>query len=191
MPKDIMVDLETLGVAPGCVILSIGAVEFDYETGELGTEFYVEINQQSCVNAGLKTNQSTVDWWKRQSLEAQKVLYATNEDNGTQLSDALTQFKQYLESFNDENIYIWGNGADFDQPILIAAYNAVNIPQPWGYYSNRCYRTLKNLRPEVPFHRSGTYHNALSDARSQAVHAMALLRVLTMQTVATNIVATD
>jgi hypothetical protein len=48
---------------------------------------------------------------------------------------------------------------------------------PWKYWRNRCYRTLKNLHPEVPIERTGIYHRALDDARSQAVHAMQLLRL--------------
>lgn len=34
--NDISFDLETLGTAPNALILSIGAVQFDRKTGELG-----------------------------------------------------------------------------------------------------------------------------------------------------------
>ena len=68
--KDIMINLETLGTVAGCVILSIGAVAFDRETGELGMEFYEVINQVSCEEAGLHVDQKTVDWWAARTAEA-------------------------------------------------------------------------------------------------------------------------
>ena len=69
-----------------------------------------------------------------------------------------------------------GNGADFDLPILAAAYAAVGLSVPWKPYNGRCYRTLKNLAPVVKLARPGTHHNALDDARTQAVHAIKLMR---------------
>jgi len=49
----VMLDIETLGVSPGCVILSLSAVEFDINTGELGESFNMGIDIKSCVDAGL------------------------------------------------------------------------------------------------------------------------------------------
>ena len=60
MSVNVMVDLETLGNGSESVIISIGAVEFDPETGELGREFYKVVDAQSCVDAGLKIDASTV-----------------------------------------------------------------------------------------------------------------------------------
>jgi hypothetical protein len=176
--KDIMVDLETLGTKPGSVVLSIGAVEFSPETGELGREFYAVINQQASLNIGLTKDPETVAWWKKQSLEAQKVLYATFEDNGDQPTVALAAFNTFLAPCG-KDVRIWGNGSDFDQPILVAVYAALKLSAPWLFWNNRCYRTLKSLHPEIPFRREGTYHNALDDAKSQATHALEIFKSLT------------
>jgi DNA polymerase III epsilon subunit-like protein len=35
----VMLDLETMGKRAGCAIVSIGAVEFDINTGEIGRTF--------------------------------------------------------------------------------------------------------------------------------------------------------
>jgi inhibitor of KinA sporulation pathway (predicted exonuclease) len=67
---------------------------------------------------------------------------------------------------------VWGNGADFDNPILAAAYRATGISQGWKPYNGRCYRTIKNLAPQVRLVRTGTHHNALDDARAQAQHLL-------------------
>ncbi len=72
-------------------------------------------------------------------------------------------------------IAIWGNGAGFDQPILSAVYRAVGVVQPWKFFNERCYRTLKNLYPGFPYTRPKLAHHALEDAKAQAVHAVAIL----------------
>jgi exodeoxyribonuclease VIII len=173
-----MLDLETLGTRPGCAILSIGAVAFDRHTGDLGPEFYMVVNRKSCEAKGLTQDQSTLDWWSRQSAEAKKVLAeAENAPNG--LGGALVQFTAYLQKFGKRDLYVWGNGADFDQPIITACYATVGYPLPWLFYNNRCYRTLRslgNVKGEPPRH--GVYHNALDDAKTQALQAVNILKQL-------------
>jgi len=63
-----------LGTTPGCVILSIGAVFFDIDSGKLGKNFYSIISQDSCRLVGLKVEQETLKWWNSQSVEAKKLL---------------------------------------------------------------------------------------------------------------------
>lgn len=46
--NNIMVDLETLGVETGCIILSIGAIAFDHVKNELGPKFYRIVNRKTC-----------------------------------------------------------------------------------------------------------------------------------------------
>jgi len=172
--RRVMVDLETLGRGAGCVILSIGAVVFDEVTGELGHTFYTSISRASCLAAGLTEDESTVTWWSRQAPEAQQALRDAESLEAPSLTNALMEFAAFL-NINDE---VWGNGSDFDNVILAAAYSATGMILPWKFWNNRCYRTLKNLRPEIKLERIGTHHNALDDAKTQAAHAIQLLRAL-------------
>lgn len=174
--QNVMNDLETLGRRAGCAILSIGAVAFDQATG-LGAEFYVVVNRESCVLAGLHEDPETVAWWEKQSPEAKTVLRQA-EEGGLMLADALDKFTEFLSSYDLKQVKIWGNGSDFDNAILTACYAAVGKDLPWEFWNNRCYRTLKSLRPQVKMTRQGTYHNALDDAKSQALHAIQLLEAL-------------
>jgi len=73
---------------------------------------------------------------------------------------------------------VWGNGADFDLPILAAAYKAAGGPPPWKPYNGRCYRTLKNLAPSIKLERQGTHHQALDDAVCQAKHLIKIVEHL-------------
>ena len=58
LQDNVMIDLETTGVAAGCCILSIGACTLD-----LNNEFYQKISLASCYDRGLKDLPSTLDWW--------------------------------------------------------------------------------------------------------------------------------
>lgn len=172
IPINVMIDLETLGRSAGCSVMSIGAVEF---SDKLGKEFYVSIDRQSCLDAGLFEDSETVDWWMKQSEEAKAVFYERKEN----LNAALIYFWDYLDSLGPrENLRIWGFGAAFDNAIVIALYRIVNMPLPWNYNGDMCFRTLKAILPAQKMQRVGVYHNALDDAKTQAAHAIKLLKVL-------------
>lgn len=169
---DVMLDLETLGTAPGSVILSIGAVMFD--RNGLGTEFYTVINQMSCMDAGLKTDPDTLAWWTQQSPEARQVL----EDSRTsdmELADALRCLNAFLDRIG-KDVRVWGNGSDFDNVLTVAAFKAAGIKPGWRFSNSKCFRTLKGLRPNhvLPV-REGTHHNALDDAKYRAKVAIPIL----------------
>jgi hypothetical protein len=89
---------------------------------------------------------------------------------GEPLLPVLTDFHTWVG--DPSAVEIYGNGANFDLPILTAAYRACGLPIPWKYYNERCYRTIKSLYPSVEAPKNG--HNALEDARNQAMHLMRL-----------------
>ena len=172
--KDVMVDLETLGTTAGDSIISIGAVYFDQKTQELGDEFHIIIDRQSCREIGLLESVETIAWWDKQSDEAKKTLVASSNGEGATIYEALVRFSEFMKKGRN----LWGNGSDFDNVLLAAVYQKLECPPPWKFYNNRCYRTLKSLRPDVKLERIGTYHNALDDAKTQAVHAMKIFGVM-------------
>lgn len=176
--QDVMTDLETLGTAPGSAILSIGAVFFDPETGALGPQFHEKITLASCEAAGLRVDVSTVLWWMAQSPEARQAVFFDKE--ALPLGAVLTNFRGFLYGAEggSEKVRIWGNGAAFDNVLLRDAYLKVGLITPWNHWNDRCYRTLKSLRPDVKMERSGTHHDALDDAVSQARHACAIFRAM-------------
>lgn len=177
--KDVMVDLETLGRRAGCAILSIGAVAFDAETGELGPELYTIVKVASCEAAGLHTDPDTVTWWEKQNPEARKVLKQARAARGNKALDkALLDFNEYLAQFGPKEVRIWGNGSDFDNAILINCYAVTNLAAGWEFWNNRCFRTLKSMAPSIKVSRTGTHHNALDDAKTQALHAVKVIQHL-------------
>lgn len=168
MMNNVMVDLETLDNAPTSAILSIGAAVFDH-TG-VADGFYVNIKPQTCVDAGLTIGADTIIWWMDQSAEARASF--KNKD-ALPLRTALLNLSSWMTSMDADTV--WGNGATFDNVILANAYKAAGLVQPWKFWNDRCYRTMKNLYPWVKFTKPEVAHNALSDARAQAQHASDIL----------------
>lgn len=169
-----MVDLETLGTGPNALILSIGAVKIDLANLSLGEQFHVGLNLDSLPsNAyGFDIEPATVGWWLHPARSA-----------GRQALDdvAMTDIGSMLEGFalwmGDDN-FVWGNGSSFDNVVLRNAYEKLGMEPPWPYWKDRCYRTVKNLAPDLTIQRLGAHHNALDDARSQATHMLALFEKL-------------
>lgn len=179
---NVMVDLETWSTSPNAVITSLGAVKFtlnpDNSGGKIIDEFYVRIDPQSCVNVGLEMSVDTILWWMKQSDEAR----AEFQKPVWNIRDSLIDFTEWLAD-DPKNIDVWGNGSDFDNVLLANAYKACGKVLPWRYFNNRCYRTLKNIYPNVLSKPTGVKHNALDDAKSQANHLIDILCHINKSTV--------
>ncbi len=179
---DVMVDLETLGSTPGSIILSIGAVAFSSGTN-MGAwpTFYTVISTESSELFDLTKDEDTIAWWNRQSPEARMVLADAGESDSPGLPIALSDFNGFLRAQcrNYKDIRLWGNGADFDNVLLCSAFRAANMKPHWSYAGHRCFRTLRNLFPDlaqVQFPPGKTAHHALDDALAQAVAADRVLQ---------------
>ena len=159
---NVMLDLETMGTSSTSAIIAIGAVKFSMQDGIID-KFYRSVDLQSCIDLGLTIDGDTLMWWMQQSEEARSQFRL----KGNPLYNVLNEFSLWL---GNSDYKIWGNGAAFDNAILANAYKACKLPQPWKFWNDRCYRTVKSINSHVPFKRVGTYHNALDDAESQALH---------------------
>lgn len=170
--QKIMLDLETLGTGANSVIIAIGAVKFD-STG-IKDKFYRVIDPASCVKVGMQMDVSTVMWWMKQSDKAR----AEFERPNVSIQRALIDFAEFVGFSERKNTEVWGNGASFDNVLLANAYKKCEIEQPWNYVNDRCYRTIKGMNRSIPLVRTGTYHNALNDAETQALHLILILNEL-------------
>ncbi len=159
-----MIDLETMGTVSNSAIVSIGAVKF---TNKILDSFYCNVDLQSCIDVGLKCDGDTILWWLKQSKQARFSLSI----NPNTLQEALVSLSNWMGQCYE----VWGNGATFDNVILSNAYFAVGLPQPWHWTKDRCYRTVRNLHPNITHTRKGVYHNALDDAIYQAEHLIKIL----------------
>ncbi|EFA3829706.1 exonuclease, partial [Escherichia coli] len=132
----LMIDLETMGKNPDAPIISIGAIFFDPQTGDMGPEFSKTIDLET---AGGVIDRDTIKWWLKQSREAQSAIM-TDE---IPLDDALLQLREFIDENSGEFfVQVWGNGANFDNTILRRSYERQGIPCPWRYYNDRDVRTI-------------------------------------------------
>ena len=174
----LMIDLETMGKNPDAPIISIDAIFFDPQTGDMGPEFSKTIDLET---AGGVIDRDTIKWWLKQSREAQSAIM-TDE---IPLDDALLQLREFIDENSGEFfVQVWGNGANFENTILRRSYERQGIPCPWRYYNDRDVRTIVELgkaidfdaRTATPF--EGERHNALDDARYQAKYVSAIWQKL-------------
>ncbi len=174
----LMIDLETMGINPDAPIISIGAIFFDPQTGDMGPEFSKTIDLDT---AGGVIDRDVIKWWLKQSREAQSAIM-TDE---IPLDDALLQLREFIDENSGEFfVQVWGNGANFDNVILRRSYERQGIPCPWRYCNDRDVRTIVELgkaidfdaRTAIPF--EGERHNALDDARYQAKYVSAIWQKL-------------
>lgn len=167
-----MLDLETLGTGSDSAIVSIGAVLFSIKEGIID-RIQTPINFDSVIKNGFSVTGNTIKWWLEQSEEARKEL---TKEEGVDIHLALGTFTNFLKGYED--VLVWGNGATFDNVILKNAYTKLGYKIPWSYRGDMCYRTIRQMYPQVSYKRVGVYHKAVDDAETQALHLIEILKYI-------------
>ena len=188
MPTHVMIDLETWGTDLDAIVISIGAVKFDPEWSPLEDRpdpvvvdmFHVGVLPKSAQALGFKADADTVMWWMDPKRDEARASWLALEkvDYGTALAG-------FLSWYGDTSLPTWSNAVSFDVAILKHQLTKLNLPCPWAFWNERCYRTLKNLS-SVPYpseeETQGIAHSALGDAYRQAIHTQAICRQINMPT---------
>lgn len=182
---DLMIDLETAGKVPGCVVATMALVPFNLDTGQIApfeSCFYTLINRPLQLDSGVfHEDPETLEWWADQNEVARAEFDAANAPGvGVTMEDALRMGHAYAWDNVGPDGRTWSNGASFDIPILDFAAHALDCKVPWGHQNTRCMRTLKNLYPDVPKPEdAGPGHHALFDALWQASYTVRMMQVHT------------
>lgn len=165
--NNLMIDIETLGTKPGCVILSISAVWFDIETGKTQDVFHQNISTHDSVKQGLKIDVETFMWWMQQSKEAQNKVVELRDLRS--LKNTIIRFSQFIYNNTSKDVKVWGNSSRFDLGILEAAFNLFDIETPWKHYNERDVRTLVSFAPEIKKQTKfeGIPHYGIDDCKHQ------------------------
>lgn len=172
---DVMLDIETLGKKPGCVILAIGAIAFDPLADTLpdrnngGFVFYQNLSVLDQLLLGLTIDRETLDWWQTQSAAAVEAL---TTDKIT-LQGGLFRLVTWLGNLPGKTKgKIWAKSPDFDCAILEEAARLIGVNLPWDFRDKADVRTIGYVGDlceagAVPATK-GTKHNALDDCYNQA-----------------------
>lgn len=172
--NDLMIDGETLGNKSYSPFLSIGAVEFDINTGDIGSKFYKRIDLQSSLDMGLKINGSTFYWWLQQSQSARDEICKENEH----ILKVLNDFTDYFNSLNNPNIQIWSNGARFDIGLLEDSFEVCSLEAPWNFRKERDVRTIVSIAPHIKDNHQfkGIQHYPIDDCLAQIDYSSKIWR---------------
>ena len=159
-----MLDLETLGVDSNSVVISISAIEFNRNTGAIGREFEIGLDDNEQVANGGIIDQSTVDWWAQQDVIAQLEIARLPK---LDVKDALLGYSEWVQK--SSALTVWGNGATFDNVILENLFKRHSINYPTKFWNNRCVRTLCDLTDidTQNYDFKGVKHRGIDDCKHQ------------------------
>ena len=170
MTKQMMIDLETMGITPGSPILQIGVALFDKSASfrdQKIPNWSCNVSMQSCVDHGMTIAPSTVLWWLDQEERARQSLLAS-QTVAVDLPYALIGLTNWIDANVEGSISgIWANGATFDISIIEDAYRRVGQEPPWPFWAHRDVRTIASLYPEAYRPKPELAHDALSDTMAQ------------------------
>ena len=172
MNKEIMIDLETLGINKKAPILSIGACSYDKDN--IYSKFYVDLNWVKQIDSGVRlVDGNTIKWWLKQSDSARKAI---TKDDVISAKDGLLKFVEWYEGEckadtfgTDKSPVVWAKGPNFDIAMLESFFADYGTRVPWHYRNVNCVRTMERFHGKgLDLDFKGTEHNALDDAIHQA-----------------------
>ncbi len=181
--RNVVLDLETLSTRPNAVVATLGAVLAE---GDCTNTLQIAIQMQPQFDDGKRhVEADTVKWWMREEQRAGRNRMLDMQNMGAvtpyQACKVLDSWFGTLLTNPNDDVLIWGNGANFDNPILHGlgldyGYQWVN----WKWRNDRCYRTLRRLMPAWVLADDvlpKIAHDPVEDARAQAINLQRYLAV--------------
>ena len=162
---DLMVDVETTGLDPAnCAIIQIGAVPFNYKTGE------VDSTNMYCRSLTMPKNKfwtsGTDKFWLQDNREVYLKIMETAQDPRTVLLD----FMQWVAALGQTRM--WAKGF-FDWQMIEQYYIGLNLDMPFNFRQAKDMRSfISGLRDDPEYYdeeveKVGDAHNALHDCLTQ------------------------
>lgn len=168
----LVLDIETLGTKPGCVVTEIGMCIIK-DCKVINSAHYYISPLDSIFFLGLTADKATVDWWTQfeDEYKANLISKFKTAMSPELVVDGMLQFLNYYK-IN----FFWGNSPDFDYKILDEFINRVNekygfkYEAPWNkFWMLRDVRTLiRNTGLMSTEIKNNQVHDSLSDAKWEA-----------------------
>lgn len=189
--KDVMVDLESMGVGNNPALIQIAAVQFDINTGKIGNIFDMKIDLQSSLDAGLEISAGTIKFWMTNPTVNQEtrniVMSQTGDHSGG--GNSLQYVCQMFATWCKENEvkYVWGNGTASDNVWLRSAFKAAKVDCPeLSFRNDICLRTLRSLATRTGWKQDdivfkGNEHDGLDDSKYQIAVLTSILNHLNIK----------
>lgn len=169
---DLMLDVESLGNIPGCVLCQYTLVPFNingkiYDGGISSYDILLHIGQQ--IAEGYDVDTDTLAWWMTNPIEVRRRVFSGDVSIGAfcidlthHLSDIVKEHKEYR---------IWSTSAKVDFGISPVLFKRSNISYPVNHRSERCARTYLEMTklkyPKMKLPKGVTTHDAVDDCWRQ------------------------
>lgn len=182
--RTILFDLETFGTLPYSVICQGSIIEIETDVFNI-KKFLgpINVNTDSCTEAGMKIDNGTVIWWLSQSKEAQEGILKEPRYNIRVLLESFLKFIAYedctatninnypipsKDELDNTNFKLWSHSS-FDIPMINSALRVFKLPEIpfWKCLDMRTIMELTNTtKSEVGF--QGVEHDSMSDVYHEA-----------------------
>ena len=161
---DVMLDIETLGTRPECVVVTLGAVKFNpYTLDDPGPGIYMRLDADEQLALGREVQDETMRWWLDQAEDVREEALGDGNDR-IKLEEMYRQLNRFLVGVDS----IWCQGPAFDIVILENIYRQMGWPTAWQFWQIRDSRTLFGVHGDPREKNKAGLHNALEDCVSQA-----------------------
>lgn len=182
MRKHYMLDIETLGLEVGSVILQVAMRQFlsedddgKYQIDYGGAPFLHRVNVDIQIAEGASTNMDTIRWWVK--TDAQKLQKMLDSEDAV---DPVVCASEFVNQIDWQDAVIWARDPDFDCAHMLHFCNKfLDMPPQilWHFTAQRSHRTLLDLAgaKHVPAQNA---HDALADVDAQIESAIKALKVL-------------
>ena len=172
-----MLDIETMGFRPECVVLTFGAIKFDpYNPGlEPHTGFYQRLNVDEQLALGRTVDDSTMEWWSQQAESVREEAFA--DEDRVSLVEFAKELNKYMVGVDN----IWAQGPTFDFVIIENLFRMIDVPVNWQFWQIRDSRTLFQVAGDPRKADRAEAHNALADCYYQAKGVQDVFKQLGVQ----------
>lgn len=146
-------DFETLSDTPwDATVLSLAYIagnwtdlKLDMDINTLlnsGEELFFKVKGQE--EYGRKPSAGTIDWWKKQTQEAQDRVF--KNPNKIELLEMADKFDNYCKRMGvNKDTKVFLRGPDFDHTIMATLYKQFGRPVPYNHWNLRDIRTVLDV----------------------------------------------
>ena len=163
--RAVMVDIETLGITPDCIILTVGGVKFN-PNDEIEPRdrklWRLDIEEQR--NKGRTEDQTAIDFWNKQEPHVREEAFS--DKDRISVDSFLNDFNTWIDGATQ----VWAQGVTFDIVILKDLYDQCGVKPNWSDFRVMDSRTLFKLLKEDPRKQMEfDAHDAAEDSYYQAI----------------------
>ena len=154
-----MLDIETLGTKPGCVITQIACIPFTEEAVSSDSSWFRANVDITTFGHTFHIDAATLKW----AIEKGVPILRPDAKPAAQVLADLYFFIQ-AKVLADKSLKIWAKSPSFDCEIIEAAWRRFEIATPWHYWQ------LLDVRTETwrePRDTAPAAHDATADCLSQ------------------------